>query len=299
MAWVRLDDSFLDHPKFARIDAHALRAWLRALCFCNRHGTGGFVSNEVLARIGVTLRIRTALTKIHPPYRSGLWEEADGGVRIHDYGEYQLSDDLRAKRAAAGRKGGLESGERRRSDGVAKAASQPREPETRASRSSREDGAPCDNGSESHKSDEALASFCSEPRPVPSRPDPKKLWPPVRPLQDRDESTTGVRPADRDEFSTRQTESETSKKTGTHGFGYADAKRADEDVAQRAQAADGRPPSTLTPLGAVLRTTTAQGAPPGRIRSETTPEEIEARREQGRRGLAELANQDRAAGAKE
>ena len=44
MAWVRLDDSFLDHPKFLDLDATSLRVWLRVLCYCNRHGTGGFVA---------------------------------------------------------------------------------------------------------------------------------------------------------------------------------------------------------------------------------------------------------------
>jgi hypothetical protein len=186
MSWVRLDDSFLEHPKFIGIELPSLRVWLRALCYCNRQGTGGFVSDAVLRRLGATARIRAQLGAVPPGYVFGLWESAEGGIRIHDYDKYQpqTSPELRAQRAEAGRRGGQASG-RRRSTAAATLPLETTGSATtaglRAELPSTFHGAPEDlqptgdaaessKGPESRRSPKHVASFCSNP--VPSRPDP-------------------------------------------------------------------------------------------------------------------------------
>lgn len=119
MSWLRLDDSFMDHPKFLDLEASALRVWLRVLCHCNRHRTRGYCSNSVLVKLGCTPKVRAALLSVPDGYGFGLWEDQVGGISVHDYGRYQpagkeTTDELSATRAESGRAGGLASGESRR-----------------------------------------------------------------------------------------------------------------------------------------------------------------------------------------
>ena len=195
MTWVRLDDSFLDHAKFVELDAAPLRVWLRALCYCNRHATDGFVSNAVLRQLGATQRIREQLARAPAGYTSGLWDEADGGIVVHDYEDYQPTAQKRSRvseaRAENGRRGGIESGASRRRASLAQAPSEPRaslaqapsEPRASLTQVSQDSTATparaapvVDNRAESHETAKPVASKQlkqeSKPRPVPARPVP-------------------------------------------------------------------------------------------------------------------------------
>lgn len=92
MAWIKLDDSFGDHPKV--VAAGPLAAWLyvRGLCYCGRHLTDGFIPHAAVPTLGSFAAGRTrpqglaeALVKV------GLWEASEGGYQVHDYGSYQRS----------------------------------------------------------------------------------------------------------------------------------------------------------------------------------------------------------------
>jgi len=116
MAWVRLDDTFPEHPKVAKVGGDA--AWLHvcALAYCNRHTTDGHIPDVMIGRLSDRKnaeKLAGALVAI------GLWDEADDGWVIHDYLDFQPSkeetDERRAKRAESGRQGGIASGEARRS----------------------------------------------------------------------------------------------------------------------------------------------------------------------------------------
>jgi hypothetical protein len=156
MSWVRLEDNVMDHPKVIALSAFAFRVWIRAICHCNQHGTRGFVSDRILARIGCTPKVRADLTTPPPGYEHGLFEEATGGLLVHDYAQYQTQHA--ANKAESGRQGGIKSGESRR---------RKRE--------------------ELFTSDEANNQAENEARarvPVPTRPDPsrpEKEDPPVGP----------------------------------------------------------------------------------------------------------------------
>lgn len=198
MTWVRLDDSFLEHPKFIDLELPALRVWLRALCYCNRQNTGGFVGDSVLRKLGATPRIREQLTTPPSGYVAGLWESVEGGVGIHDYAVYQPrpSPELRAKRAEYGRRGGQESGRRRASgttsphvestpsQGASTAAAggllddlEGTSERLRADLERTLEGVSAEPASskqpESLDTAKQVASFCSNP--VPSRPVPPSL----------------------------------------------------------------------------------------------------------------------------
>lgn len=100
MTWVKLDDSFIDHPKV--IEAGPLAGWLfiASLCYSNRLLTDGFIPQRQIYR----------LIDVDDPQESadrlvevGLWDVVDGGYQVHDYLEYQpskkkITDDRRKAR---------------------------------------------------------------------------------------------------------------------------------------------------------------------------------------------------------
>jgi hypothetical protein len=127
MTWVRIDDQFPDHPKV--VAAGPLAGWLAVcgLCYCNRNLTDGFIPRAVAHRLtsfehigietggdGQTFAVGDDAScewMAQVLVEHGIWREVAGGYAIHDYGEYQLSKaeilELRSKKAAAGRAGGL------------------------------------------------------------------------------------------------------------------------------------------------------------------------------------------------
>lgn len=126
MTWVRVDDHFDEHPKFARAGPLGIALWLVGLAYCNRNLTDGFIpwakaqslltwqflgepdenGLRKLFTIGVTCGMSG--DDINCNYviplllNAGLWEEIDGGFHVHDYDQYQpLKAQILADREAA------------------------------------------------------------------------------------------------------------------------------------------------------------------------------------------------------
>jgi len=151
MPWVRIDDHFDEHPKFARAGPLGIAMWVAGLAYCNRNLTDGFIPWAVARRllnweflgpelddprgrtihkISISSGMRgedvTCSYVVDLLIDAGLWEERGDGYQVHDYGDYQPSkeetigqrDELSSVRAAAGRVGGLRSGETRRRTGA-------------------------------------------------------------------------------------------------------------------------------------------------------------------------------------
>jgi len=129
MPWVRIDDSFDDHPKTLKLSPFAVTMHIRALCWCNRHLTDGVVPEQVLERLYFGLgQWRTPpdekyLDIVAELVEAGLWEanpkQSSQGWIIHDYLKYNPSRKKVKKklklRALAGAEGGRKSGLSRRS----------------------------------------------------------------------------------------------------------------------------------------------------------------------------------------
>lgn len=103
MAWFKVDDYFYDHPKVLECSTAAIGLWTLAASYASRHLTDGFVSNRCAERFGSDEEILELVS-------SGLWEETEGGYLFHDWHKYNPSasriQEIRRKRAEAGRKGG-------------------------------------------------------------------------------------------------------------------------------------------------------------------------------------------------
>jgi hypothetical protein len=95
MAWVRIDDLAPDHPKLLKAGLAATGFWLRALAYCSRQLTDGFVPNEAAELMGKGQGAKLAQRLVEV----GLWDRAEGGYQVHDYHDYQPSrEQIRARR---------------------------------------------------------------------------------------------------------------------------------------------------------------------------------------------------------
>lgn len=87
MPWVRFDDSAPDNPKLDSLSDGAFRLWFNSICFSNRNLTDGYVPNPRIPRL--TPRYKPA--HMNELVDAGAWHKEQGGVRIHDYLNYQPS----------------------------------------------------------------------------------------------------------------------------------------------------------------------------------------------------------------
>lgn len=100
MTWVRVDDQFARHPKAVAVGPLGVAMQVAALCYCNQYLTDGFVSVAAAATLQRfdnidVLDDQEQATRISwrivvaDLVDAGLWNEAPGGWRIHDFEEYQ------------------------------------------------------------------------------------------------------------------------------------------------------------------------------------------------------------------
>ena len=127
MPWFYVDDHFHEHRKPRQAGLAAVGLWTLAGSWCADNLTDGFVPADVARRwpknAAEHRATTTALTKV------GLWVpgsvHGETGWHYHDWTDVQPTRDevleKRAKRVAAGRKGGIRSG-RARSNGEANAS---------------------------------------------------------------------------------------------------------------------------------------------------------------------------------
>jgi hypothetical protein len=98
MAWVKIDDSFPDHPKIVGLSDIAFRVHISGLCYCGKFLTDGKIPMKIAARFAEeNIAILVELSN------AGLWMEdlPNNGFIIHDYLTYQTSkDQVEQKRAS-------------------------------------------------------------------------------------------------------------------------------------------------------------------------------------------------------
>lgn len=113
MSWVCTSDDAPEHPKLIGLDDAAYALWHRALSYCNRQLTDGFVpagALVALSRAPKPADVAKALVA------AKLWETAEGGFMVHDYLDYQPSraevEEERRKKSEAKQKAGAAGGKR-------------------------------------------------------------------------------------------------------------------------------------------------------------------------------------------
>lgn len=133
MTWFKTDDGFWRHRKVRKLGRAKLTTTAQVACaglwqlagsWAADNESDGFVPTEQVQQWDPKLTLVARLVHV------GLWHETevDGepGYRFHDWHDYNPTadevQDKRAKRAAAGRLGGLRSGQSRRSNSEANAS---------------------------------------------------------------------------------------------------------------------------------------------------------------------------------
>lgn len=101
MTWVKVDDSFADHPKVMALGRDRIIGvglWASAACYCARHLTDGFVPSAAAAGFGHP-KVWDRLVAV------GLIDAVAGGYQLHDWLEYNppRSKVLKERQAAKDR----------------------------------------------------------------------------------------------------------------------------------------------------------------------------------------------------
>lgn len=106
MSWARLDDACTDHLKLRRAGTAGLALWTASIVWCSRHLTDGFIPTDMLHDIwrpvGESFDADSACARL---VATGLWDEVEGGWRVHDYLDYNPSREevMRSREQAAER----------------------------------------------------------------------------------------------------------------------------------------------------------------------------------------------------
>ena len=151
MAWFRVDDTFPMNVKAISCSLNAIGLWTLAGAWSCQQLTDGAIPRSIIeAFASRVLEANVDGASIASELvASGLWDETPDGYQFHDWDDYQYTakevEDRRAKRAEAGRKGGIKSGQARRSKREASASSNAKQKRSK-----------------------------NEPHPIPSHPIPKE-----------------------------------------------------------------------------------------------------------------------------
>jgi len=147
MTWVRIDDTFPEHPKV--LEAGGDAAWLHVcgLAYCARNTTDGLIHRNVVTRLSDR---RQPLKLADRLVATGIWDLDGKDYRIHDYLKYNPSrEQVEAERAArsearakAGKLGGVASGIAKRKHGDSKTEANGKQTESKTVAPSRPDPTP-------------------------------------------------------------------------------------------------------------------------------------------------------------
>ena len=85
--WVRFDNTMPDNIKVAPLNDRSFRLWINAICYCSRAQSDGFLPLAVLPALCRTAALRAARDLVG----AKLFDEVEGGFRVHDYLDFNPS----------------------------------------------------------------------------------------------------------------------------------------------------------------------------------------------------------------
>lgn len=90
MAWVRIHDGAMTHPKLLALTDKAFRLWVWGLSYCQTHLTDG-----AILTLAIPPRLKRAVEDL---VTARLWERIDGALVVHDYLDWNDSRALVTKK---------------------------------------------------------------------------------------------------------------------------------------------------------------------------------------------------------
>jgi len=96
--WIRLDDDYINHPKFVALSHVAFRLWHEGMAYSRKLMTDGIITSGALKtfRYASKSAVKELTAPLYPG-ASPLWEERDGGFEIHDYLDWNPTRQPRCK----------------------------------------------------------------------------------------------------------------------------------------------------------------------------------------------------------
>lgn len=135
MPWGKLDDKIRNHPKVLQAGLEAFGFFCGSISYSSEFGTDGYIARSAIGACFPGTPERKALALAQRLVEAGLWEAVaggEGGWRIHDFLDWNLSaeefEELRKKKAGAGRLGGQKSAQARKAKREADAAAEGKQP---------------------------------------------------------------------------------------------------------------------------------------------------------------------------
>lgn len=117
MPWFYVDDDMAFNRKIVFAGNPAIGLWTRAGAWSRKEGTHGFIPTDMVRSLG-TPQQASRLVTVPPDCETGLWLKANGGYQFHQWHDRydpEKESEVRRKRSAAGRIGGIKSGVTRKS----------------------------------------------------------------------------------------------------------------------------------------------------------------------------------------
>ena len=94
MSWVRLDDGAPGHRKIVGLSDAAFRLWIVGLTYCNQQANDGrFSAASARIMTGYLASPELGRGAMAELCAAGLWAETADGFEVHDYLEYQPSQE--------------------------------------------------------------------------------------------------------------------------------------------------------------------------------------------------------------
>jgi hypothetical protein len=103
LPWARFDDDLLTNDKYVGVSAEAKLLWHTSIIYCAKNLTDGLVRSPVVLALGRMAGIADVPTIKAELVEARLWEDAEGGITVHDYLEYNPTREqvLKDRRANA------------------------------------------------------------------------------------------------------------------------------------------------------------------------------------------------------
>lgn len=89
MTYIRLEDGFFRNPKARAMGKDGRALYIAGLCHCSDGLTDGYISAHVVPVLLVEAEAKQAA--VRQLVSLGVWREAEGGYRVHDYLRHQRS----------------------------------------------------------------------------------------------------------------------------------------------------------------------------------------------------------------
>jgi hypothetical protein len=90
MTWVKIDDSFPDHPKIKGLKDDEFRLYMTALCYSSRYLTDGVIPLNIVRTF---IESRSKSSRISALVDANLWEIVADSIVILSYSEYQFTKE--------------------------------------------------------------------------------------------------------------------------------------------------------------------------------------------------------------